>query len=95
MLFIRPIRVGPLQSLNGDVTAPISDIFIRSLPLQQTVLPPLTPELLWYEWKVWYPQQAAHKVRSRGIKKWLALQRLPVLCICDKVGFERCRSHTR
>lgn len=97
MLSIRPMQSrdnNPSLFPHLDDAALISKSLVGMLPLQQTILSPLTAELLWYEWKVWYPQQAAHEVGPGGIEEGLALQWLPVLCIRDVVWFKSCRRHT-
>ena len=97
MLSIRPMQSrdnNPSLFPHLDDAALISKSLVGMLPLQQTILSPLTAELLWYEWKVWHPQQTAHEVGSGGIKEGLALQWIPVLCIRDVVWFKSCRRHT-
>jgi hypothetical protein len=97
MFSIRPMQSrenSPSLFPHLDDAACISKSFVGMLPLQQAILSPLTAELLRYEWKVWYPQQAGHEVGSGGIKEGLALQWLPVLCVRDIVWFKSCRCHT-
>lgn len=97
MLSIRPMQSrdnNPSLFPHFDDAALISKSLVGMLPLQQTILSPLTAELLWYEWKVWYPQQAAHEVGPGGIEEGLALQWLPVLYVRDIVWFKGCGRHT-
>jgi hypothetical protein len=97
MLSIRPMQSrenNPSLFTHLDDAAFTLKSFVGMLPLQQTILSPLTSELLRYEWKVWYPQQATHEVGPGGIEEGLALQWLPVLCVRDVVWFKSCRRHT-
>lgn len=72
MLSIRPIMVDAVDSLPCqylNLCPGMLSALVGGLSLQETVLSPFTTELPGNERKVWYPQQAAHKVRPRDVEE--------------------------
>lgn len=55
---------------------------------QQAISAPLSSKLCGNEFQVRYPDDAAQRMRLRGVEKFMALYLLPILPIGDKIRLQ-------